>query len=193
MRHTWYADQATTVLLHFCHHLPTDFFHIPVWMGGLDFLSISSPLTVSRQKAPLVRFLAQQLITQSGVFWLRGCRRVESLALTSICQQHLYRPAPRPGGWAVNCQNSPGPGWRIQCQVSSTNYQLQLPSVTFINMSLMGGRAFWRLCHFRRFGTWKAPWLWHYPRQADRTGRLELWEPREQLCTNKPWKAWITL
>lgn len=66
MRHTWHADQETTVLLHFCHHLPTDFFHIPIWLGGLDFLSISSPLTVSRQKAPLVRFLARQLITQSG-------------------------------------------------------------------------------------------------------------------------------
>lgn len=71
MRHTWHADQETTVLLHFCHHLPTDFFHIPIWMGGLGSLSISSPLTVSQQKAPLVRFLLQQLIAPRGVFWLR--------------------------------------------------------------------------------------------------------------------------
>lgn len=70
VRHTWHADQETTVLLHFCHHLPTDFFHIPIWTGGLDFFSISSPLTDSQQKAPLVRFLLKQLITRSGVFWL---------------------------------------------------------------------------------------------------------------------------
>lgn len=70
VRHTWHADQETTVLLHFCHHLPTHFFHIPIWTGGLYFFSRSSPLTDSQQKAPLVRFLLKQLITQSGVFWL---------------------------------------------------------------------------------------------------------------------------
>lgn len=46
MRHTWHADQETTVLLHFCHHLPTDFSRIPIWTGrtwlSLQKFSINS-------------------------------------------------------------------------------------------------------------------------------------------------------
>lgn len=40
-----------------------------------------------------------------------------------------------------------GREWRTQCQVSSTNYRLQLPSVTFINTRFPGGRPWRRLCH----------------------------------------------
>lgn len=148
MRHTWHADQETTVLLHFCHHLPTDFFHIPIWMGGLDFLSISSPLTASQQKAPLVRFLSQQLITQSGVFWLWLQRPREVTGIRSVSASNVFIVSTVFPGWVVNCQNSSDRRWRTRCRVSSTNYQLQLPSVTFINMCFIWGRPFWRLGHF---------------------------------------------
>lgn len=190
MRHTWHADQETTVLLHFCHHLPTDFFHIPIWMGGLGFLSISSPLTVSQQKAPLVRFLSQQLMTRSGL--LGRAAAACSRAPAPICppRPHRQRPAP---GQAQNCQNSSAGEWRTQCQVSSTNYQLQLPSVTFINMCFIEGGLFWRLCHLVRRGDERPLCFLSEQPQAYRTGRLGLCEPRQRLCTNKPWKAWITL
>lgn len=157
MRHTWHADQETTVLLHFCHHLPTDFFHIRIWMGGLDFLSRSSPLAVSQQKAPLVRFLAQQLITPGDVFWLRGCRRVKSLALTSICQQHLIVKPRVPGGWAVNCQKS-----RTQNDEHSVKSAAQITSFSSLQSLLLicvwwEGRSFegcvtFGSAHERRLG-----------------------------------------
>ena len=173
MRHTWHADQETTVLLHFCHHLPTDFFHIPIWMGGLDFLSISSPLTVSQQKAPLVRFLSQRLITQSGLFWLRSGGRVRSLALTPICQQHLYRHAPHPGAeqWIVRIPRSGNDERGVKSAAQITNFNsLQSPLLMCVwwEGGLFEGRVtVGRSAHERH----------HDPRQADRTGSLELGEP----------------
>lgn len=116
MRHTWHADQETTVLLHFCHHLPADFVRIPIWMGGLDFLSISSPLTVSQQKAPSVRFLLQRLITRSGR------------------ERGKSRARPRRGERRLRGQYSEHPlartarmlqtGWRTRGRVGSTNATL---------------------------------------------------------------------
>lgn len=141
MRHTWHADQETTVLLHFCHHLPTDFFHIPIWMGGLDFLSISSPLTVSQQKAPLVRFLSQQLITQSGVFWLGGSGPGQSPALTLWSASNVFiikPPGPQTEQWIVRIPRTRNDEHGVKSAAQITNFN-SLQSLLLICVWWEGG------------------------------------------------------
>lgn len=179
MRHTWHADQETTVLLHFCHHLPTDFFHIPIWMGGLGFLSISSPLTVSQQKAPLVRFLLQQLITPSGVFWLRR------QAASAASHGHALRPQPRAASLSAASQRRvlpsekqrivriPQPGndeHSVKSAAQITNFN-SLQSLLLICVLWEGG-PFWRLCHCLRRADERRSCSLCEQRQADRPGRL---------------------
>lgn len=149
-------------------------------MGGPDFLSRSSPLTVSQQKAPLVRFLAQQLITQSCVMTVAVARQVQYwfISATSLSL------SPVPG---LSSELSGNP--RTQNDEHSVKSAAQHANLSSLQSLLIcvwwEGRAF-EGCVTFAVRTWKAPWRLHYPQQADRTGSLEPWEPREQLCTNKP-------
>lgn len=149
---------------------------------------ISSPWTVSQQKAPLVRFPLQQLIAQGSVCRLGLPQTRAVTARMGVCEQVPSVSPPPPTPWlSRELSGVLRQGRRTQCQVSNTNYQLQLPSDTFINMCLMEGGLFPGHVSVA-CGRCKATAFRVSCGRRARRGP-ELCEAREQLCTNKPWEA----
>lgn len=147
---------------------------------NLDFLSISSPLTVSQQRAPLVHSPSTAIsYTKLHILTFTTSEHVKSLVFTPICSQrlrgrqgrdHCLSPVPLSSGIAA---------WvRLACPCRE------------------------RVLHWQRgFGCVAEPFpaggsaLSSAPAEAG-VSNWPRWEPcklHKRLCTNKAWKAWITL
>lgn len=158
---------------------------------NLDFLSISSPLTVSQQWALLVHSPSTAIsYTKLHILTFITSEHVKLLVFTPICSQRLCRRQSRE--MLADCHylrlvplSSSVAAWmRVAdfCRLLS----LLLTCVLF-TVGLL-------LCHWVCFAaeesTLSSTWA---GAGISNSLRWELCKLHEWLCTNKAWKAWITL
>lgn len=150
---------------------------------NLDFLSISSPLTVSQQRAPLVRSPSTAIsYTELHILTFTTSEHAGLLESTPICSQGLRGRQGRDVCWLSLPLSSASFKWHGSLGVPRRFLSLLWAGVLF-------PAGLW-LCHW-------APFPALSPARAgagvSNSPGWELCKLHKRLCTNKAWKAWITL
>lgn len=157
---------------------------------NLDFLSISSPLTVSQQRALLVLSPSTAIsYTKLHILTFITSEHAKSLVSTRICSPCRCRRPSR--GMLADCHylcSVPLPN-SIAARMRLAAFG-HLLSLLLARVLFMGGvvvlwsrlRSQGERSAFCRSSSGCLGWL-----------RWELCKLHERLCTNKAWKAWITL
>lgn len=149
---------------------------------NLDFLSISSPLTVSQQRALLVRSPSTAIsYTKLHILTFTTSEHVKSLVLTPICSQGLWGRQSRDVCWLSLPLFSASFKWHL-CLGAPRHFLPPLPVTVLFT-------AGFSLCLWVRFPALPSA----RAAGVSNSLRWELCKLHKRLCTNKAWKAWITL